>query len=160
MNRYNLAAKAFQKEEEILINALNIFQVTAIDLNSATRKITLKYGAILPLLKTKSKELNPSDRAVVQNYKYCLDTYKSIEDDGDVLLIAQQHDRCVEYYQNKVDGGESDFKIYSKLAYAQLECGDLQQAYNNALKSLEYLEDTSKNNEDIQKTVNQMKKNI
>lgn len=78
MNRYHLATKAFQKEEEILINALNIFQVTAIDFKSATRKITLKYGAILPLLRAKSKELSASDRAVVQNYKYCLDTFKRI----------------------------------------------------------------------------------
>lgn len=77
-----------------------------------------------------------------------------------MLLIAQEHERCVEYYQNKVDGGSNDFKIYGKLAYAQLECGDLEEAYNNALKSLENLEHVSKNNEDIKKTVCQMKKNI
>ena len=28
INRYNIASKAFQKEEEVLINALNVFQVT------------------------------------------------------------------------------------------------------------------------------------
>lgn len=64
-------------------------------MSSAIRKITLEYGAILPLLRTKVKKLSSADRAVVQNYRYCLDTFKGIEDDGDVLLIAQEHDRCV-----------------------------------------------------------------
>lgn len=56
----------------MLINALNVFKVTAIDVKSATRKITIQYGAILPLLRTKDKELSSSDRAVVQNYKFSL----------------------------------------------------------------------------------------
>ena len=75
INRYNIASKAFQKEEEVLINALNVFQVTEIDCVSATRKITMKYGAILPLLRSRATELNPHDRAVIQNYKYCLQTF-------------------------------------------------------------------------------------
>lgn len=75
INKYGLASKAFEKEEEVLINALNVFQVVAIDVVSATRKITMKYGGILPLLRAKSSDLSPHDRAVVQNYKYCLETF-------------------------------------------------------------------------------------
>ena len=90
-------------------------------------------------MRAKPNELNYYEKGVVQNNKYCLQTFKDIEDDGDVLLLSQEHDKCVEYYQSKVDDGEGDFKIYSKLAYAQLEFGDVQQAYTNALKSVESL---------------------
>jgi hypothetical protein len=86
----------------VLINALNVFQVTAIDLQSAVRTITLQYGAILPLLRAHSDTLSPHDRAVVQNYRYCSSIYEQIEDDGDVLRLAHEHDRCVAYYQTKV----------------------------------------------------------
>jgi hypothetical protein len=51
---------AFQKEEEILINALNIFKVTSIDLTSAVRKISLSYGAIFPLLRKTADRLSPA----------------------------------------------------------------------------------------------------
>ena len=104
-----------------MINALNVFQVTGIDFTtSAIRKITLKYGAILPLLRMKSDQLSTQNKAVVQNYRFCLETFNEIEDDGDVLMIAQEHDRCVEYYQNKVEQGAADFKLFGKLAHAQL----------------------------------------
>ena len=93
--------------------------MTLIDLKSANRTIKVKYGAILPLLRAKSDTLSLHDKAVVQNYRYCLETFQKIEDDGDVLLLAQEHDRCVEYYQRKIDNGGDDFKVYGKLAHAQ-----------------------------------------
>ena len=65
------------------------------------------------------------------------------------MLIAQEHDRCVEYYQNKVEQNDGDFKVLGKLAHAQLESGDLDEAYNNALKSLEKLENNSKDDKEI-----------
>jgi hypothetical protein len=88
INRYSLASKAFQKEQEVLINALNVFQVTEIDFTHIPRTVTLNYGAILPLLRAKSNRLSLREQAVVQNYRYCLETFEQIEDDGDVLLLA------------------------------------------------------------------------
>jgi len=72
INRYGLASNAFQKEEEVLINALNVFEVTGIDISSAVRKISLKYGAIFPLMKKKSDNLSPDERSVLQNYLFCI----------------------------------------------------------------------------------------
>jgi hypothetical protein len=73
---------------------------------------------------------------VISNYQYCTKTYNDIEDDGDVLMLAQEHDRCVDYYQVKIDEGENNYKIFGKIANAQYENGDLEEAYNNALRSL------------------------
>lgn len=53
INRFGLANEAFKNEEEILFNALNVFRVVSLDLTSATRKITLQYGAMLSLLRAK-----------------------------------------------------------------------------------------------------------
>ena len=65
--------------------------------------ITLEYGAILELGRKKTEELLPEERSVVANYQYCTETFNQIEDDGDVLLIAQEHSRCVEYYKSKLE---------------------------------------------------------
>ena len=48
-----MAAQAFEAEEEVLFNALNVYQVVHLDLESAVRKITLKYGAVVDLLRSK-----------------------------------------------------------------------------------------------------------
>lgn len=47
--------------------------------------------------------------------------------------------------------------MYSKLANAQFESGDIDDAYNNALKTLERLELDSRDNKEIKKTVEQLK---
>lgn len=73
----------------MLFNALNVFKITALDLNSAVRKITLKYGGILDLLRSKYDDLSPHERAVISSYQYCEKTFNGIEDDGDVLLLAE-----------------------------------------------------------------------
>jgi hypothetical protein len=131
-----LANEAFKNEQEVLFNALNVFKVIELDLTSAVRKITLRYGAIFDLLRAKPENLSPHERAVVANYQYCTKTYNQIEDDGDVLLLAQEHDRCVDYYQAKIDEGEINYKVFGKIANAQYESGDLEEAYNNALRSI------------------------
>lgn len=89
INRYGLANEAYTNEQEVLFNALNIFKVIEIDLTSAVRKITLRYGAIFDLLRSRPEDLSPHERAVIANYQYCTRTYNQIEDDGDVLLLAQ-----------------------------------------------------------------------
>jgi len=52
------------------------------------------------------------------------------------LLLAEEHDKCIDYYQNKIDDGMRTFKFHGKLANAQLESGDLDKAYQNAMLSL------------------------
>jgi hypothetical protein len=42
----------------------------------------------------------------------------------------------MEYYQTKIDEGDHSSKTFGKLANAQLESGDLNAAYENALRSL------------------------
>jgi len=43
----------------------------------------------------------------------------------------------LEYYQTKIEEqGEKQGRIYGKLANVQVEVGDLDGAYDNALKSL------------------------
>jgi hypothetical protein len=74
---------------------LNVFKVISLDLTSAIRKITLKYGAALDLLRAKASDLPPHERAVISNYQFCINKFNKIEDDGDVLLLAQEHDRCI-----------------------------------------------------------------
>jgi hypothetical protein len=63
-----------------------------------------------------------------------------IEDDGDTLRLAQEHDQCVSYYQAKIQNGEGNAKSYGKLAGAQLEVGDIDAAYDNAIRSLSIIE--------------------
>jgi hypothetical protein len=53
-----------------------------------------------------------------------------------VLLLTEEHSKCIEYYQTKIEQGEKNYKIYGKIANAYLESGDLDDAYNNALKSI------------------------
>ena len=50
INRNQLAAELFVKEEEILFNALNIYKVTAIERKGPYIYISLEYGAIFDLL--------------------------------------------------------------------------------------------------------------
>lgn len=119
INRYGLANEAYKNEQEVLFNALNVFRVVEVDLSSAVRKITLQYGAIFELLRAKPEDLSPHERAVIANYQYCAKTYEHIEDDGDVLLLAQEHSRCVDYYQAKIDEGEINYKVFGKIANAQ-----------------------------------------
>ncbi len=125
INRYGLANAAYKNEQEVLFNALNVFRVIELDLSSAVRKITLRYGAIFDLLRAKPEDLPPHERAVIANYQYCAKTYNQIEDDGDVLLLAQEHGRCVDYYQARIDEGEVNYKLFGKIANAQYESGDL-----------------------------------
>ena len=82
---------------------------------------------------------------MVSNYQYCTETFNQIEDDGDVLLIAQEHSKCVDYYKNKIEeskekGEQESYKAHGKLANALLENGQYDEAYQNALKSLDLLE--------------------
>ena len=62
---------------------------------------------------------------MIANYQYCTKSFNQIEDDGDVLLMAQEHDRCIEYYQGRIEEGDANYKTYAKMANAQLENGDL-----------------------------------
>lgn len=142
INRYGLASESFQNQQEVLFNSLNVFKVIDLDLKSMVRKITLQYGAIFELMRAKPSSLNARDREVMANYKYCTQTFDKIEDDGDVMLLAQQHDKCMEYYQTKIDEGDHSFKIYGKLANAQLQSGDLDSAYDSALRSLQAMNRT------------------
>lgn len=73
----------------------------------------------------------------MENYKYCAQTFDKIEDDGDVMMLAQEHEKCIEYYQTKIDQGDQTYQTYGKLAHAQLQSGDLDSAYENALRSLQ-----------------------
>jgi len=66
-----------------------VFKVIDLDLKSMVRKITLQYGAIFELMRAKPSSLNARDREVMANYKYCTQTFDKIEDDGDVMLLAQ-----------------------------------------------------------------------
>lgn len=50
INRNNLAAKEFVKEEEVLFNALNIYKVTAVERKGPYIYIHIEYGAIFDLL--------------------------------------------------------------------------------------------------------------
>jgi hypothetical protein len=70
---------------------------------------------------------------------------KLIEDDGDALRMAQEHDQCVSYYMSKIQNGDKNAKNLGKLAGAQLEVGDINSAYENAIKSLTLIEDSLKN---------------
>lgn len=49
-----MAEEGFIDEQEVLFNALNVYQVIELDLDSAVRKITLKYGSIIDLLRAKN----------------------------------------------------------------------------------------------------------
>lgn len=103
----------------MLFNALNVYRVTKLDLESAVRTITLRYGAIVQLVRAK-RPLDNVEAAVFQNYRHCVTSFKLIEDDGDALRLAQEHDQCVSYYKAKVDAGEGGAKNLGKLAGAQL----------------------------------------
>ena len=74
-------------------------------------------------------QLGATEGAVLQNYRHCVTSFKLIEDDGDALRLAQEHDQCVSYYKAKVENGEGDAKSYGKLAGAQLQLGDIDAAY-------------------------------
>jgi hypothetical protein len=128
INAHGLAASAFASEEEVLFNALNVYRVVNLDLGSAVRKITLQYGGIVDLMRAR-RPLEPTEAAVLQNYRHCVSSFQLIEDDGDALRLAQEHDQCVSYYHSKIQKGEGDAKSYGKLAGAQLEVGDIDAAY-------------------------------
>lgn len=92
------------------------------------------------------------EKGVIANYQYCLKEFKGIEDDGDVLLLAQEHDRCIEYYQVKIEEGEANYRVYAKIANAQLESGDLEEAYSNALLSLQELSKHPEDDRQVQES--------
>lgn len=119
----------------MLFNALNVYRVVHLDLESAVRRITLKYGAVVDLVRSR-KTLKGMEASVLENYRHCVSTFKLIEDDGDALRLAQEHEQCMSYYLNKVQSGGSNAKNLGKLAGAQLELGDINAAYENAVKSL------------------------
>eukprot|EP00919_Chromeraceae_sp_WS-2016_P014536 GHVR01034125.1.p2 GENE.GHVR01034125.1~~GHVR01034125.1.p2 ORF type:complete len:122 (-),score=14.15 GHVR01034125.1:1770-2135(-) len=60
-----------------------------------------------------------------------------MEDEGDRLLFAQEHEKCKEHYAKRIENGEKTSVVYFKKANAHYECGELNSAYENALKSLE-----------------------
>lgn len=53
------------------------------------RIITIKYGALIDLMKKKPEKLSFQERGIIDNYHYCGNTFNLIEDDGDVLRLAE-----------------------------------------------------------------------
>lgn len=43
--------------------------------------------------------------------------------------MSQEHEKCLEYYQTKIEEGQANGKNYGKLANIQVEMGDLDGAY-------------------------------
>ena len=51
MNYFDIPPKGFQKEQEILFNALNVYKVKSIEKQGNFHEIHLEYGAIFDLIK-------------------------------------------------------------------------------------------------------------
>ena len=122
INRYNLAGKVFEGEEEVLFNALNVYRVSRIE-EDDYNMIYLEYGAVFDLLAKPKNTLTLDERDVLTNYQYCTKLLGEIEDQGDVHLLSYEYDEAKEYYEDKIAKDEGDAKNYLKLANVQKECG-------------------------------------
>lgn len=99
--------------------------------------IHIEYGSIFSLLSKDKQKLTSDERDVLVNYQFCANLIESIEDQGDVLLLANEFQESKEYYNDKIKNDESNGKYYYKLANVQQQCGELLEADKNVKKSLE-----------------------
>ena len=123
INANKLATAAFEKEEEILFNALNIYKISKVERKGPYIYIHLEYGAIFNLLGKPKEMLTPDEKDILINYQYCTKMMGDIEDQGDVHLLSSEFDEAKDYYMDKIHKNETDAKNYYKLANVQKECG-------------------------------------
>ena len=71
INRYNLAPKGYEEQQEILFNALNIYKVIKIEEKNDFTYIHLEYGIIFDLLEKSKDSLSVDEYDTLVNYHYC-----------------------------------------------------------------------------------------
>ena len=64
--------------------------------------IHIEYGSIFRLLQKEKSNLTPDEKDVLINYQYCANLLESIEDQGDVLLLANEFEQSKDYYADKI----------------------------------------------------------
>jgi hypothetical protein len=75
-----------------------VYEVLSIDMRSAIRTITIKYGGLRDLKLKEKKELTKMERSVLGNIEFCVNSLRRIEDQGDLYLLSQEHEKAKEYY--------------------------------------------------------------
>jgi hypothetical protein len=75
------------QEEEVLFNALNVFQVSSVRVDNGLKRATLIYGSLATYMeKMRNGESTDKDQTMmVLNNKYQRETISKIKDQGDLL---------------------------------------------------------------------------
>ena len=102
INKHRLAYKGFEIVEEVVFNALNIFKVLKVESTGEYNMIYIEYGPIFGLLSKDKKELSSNEKEILINYQHCAHFLSEIEDEGDVLLLANEYEKSKEYYNGKL----------------------------------------------------------
>ena len=99
--------------------------------------IHLEYGSIFGLLAKDKKELTSDEKDILINYQHCTSLMTGIEDEGDVLLLANEFEESKDYYKGKLNENLDNGKYLYKLANVQQQCGELEEAEENVKASLD-----------------------
>ena len=85
-----------------MFNALNIYKVLKVENTGEYNMIYIEYGPIFKLLSKGKKELSNDEKDILINYQHCAHLLSEIEDEGDVLLLANEYEESKEYYNGKL----------------------------------------------------------